>query len=58
MLEQVKDDPVAFERRKKFFEKLDSGDAEAIERWQSMQQRMQQGGGGGGPGPGRERPPQ
>ncbi|TAG32558.1 MAG: efflux RND transporter periplasmic adaptor subunit [Polaromonas sp.] len=54
MLEQVKDNPEALERRKKFFEKLDSGDAEAIERWQNMQQRMQQGGGG----PGRERPPQ
>ena len=60
MLEQVKDNPEALERRKKFFEKLDSGDAEAIERWQNMQQRMQQGGGGGGggSGPGRERPPQ
>ena len=59
MLEQVKDNPEALERRKKFFEKLDSGDAEAIERWQNMQQRMQQGGGGGGgTGPGRERPPQ
>ena len=56
MLEQVKDNPEALERRKKFFEKLDSGDAEAMERWQSMQQRMQQGGGGGGSG--RERPPQ
>ena len=55
MLEQVKDNPEALERRKRFFEKLDSGDAEAIERWQGMQQRMQQGGGGG---PGRERPPQ
>ena len=59
MLEQVKDNPEALERRKKFFEKLDSGDAEAIERWQGMQQRMQQGGSfGGGGGPGRERPPQ
>ena len=60
MLEQVKDNPEALERRKKFFEKPDSGDAEAIERWQNMQQRMQQGGGGGGggSGPGRERPPQ
>jgi len=56
MLEQVKDNPEALERRKKFLEKLDSGDAEAIERWQTMQQRMQQGGGGGGQG--RERPPQ
>lgn len=64
MLEQVKDNPEALERRKKFFEKIDSGDAEALERWQGMQQRMQQGGGqgfgagGGGGGPGRERPPQ
>ena len=53
MLEQVKDNPEALERRKKFLKKIDSGDAEALERWQSMQQRMQQGG-----GPGRERPPQ
>jgi multidrug efflux system membrane fusion protein len=61
MLEQVKDNPEALERRKKFLEKIDSGDAEALERWQSMQQRMQQGGGqgfGAGGGPGRERPPQ
>ena len=61
MLEQVKDNPEALERRKKFFEKLDSGDAEALERWQGMQQRMQQGGGQGfgpGGGQGRERPPQ
>jgi multidrug efflux system membrane fusion protein len=54
MLEQVKDNPEALERRKAFFEKLDIGDAEAIERWQSMQQRMQQ----GAAGQGRERPPQ
>jgi multidrug efflux system membrane fusion protein len=61
MLEQVKDNPEALERRKRFLEKIDSGDAEALERWQSMQQRMQQGGGqgfGAGGGPGRERPPQ
>ena len=50
MLDQVKDNPEALERRKKFLEKLDSGDAEAIERWQGMQQRMLQGGGPGGPG--------
>jgi multidrug efflux system membrane fusion protein len=53
MLDQVKDNPEALERRKKFLEKLDSGDAEALERWQAMQQRMQQGG-----GQGRERPAQ
>ena len=65
MLEQVKDNPEALERRKRFLEKLASGDLEALERWQSMQQRMLQGGGPGGPGgpssgggPGRERPPQ
>ena len=61
MLDQVKDNPEALERRKKFFEKLDSGDAEALERWEGMQQRMQQGGGqglGAGSGQGRERPPQ
>ena len=46
MLEQVKDDPVAFERRKKFFEKLDSGDAEALQRWQAMAERRRPGGGG------------
>ena len=53
MLEQVKDNPEALERRKKFLERLESGDAEALERWQSMQQRLQQGG-----GPGGGRPPQ
>ncbi len=68
LLEQVKDNPEALERRKRFLERLDSGDAEAIERWQNMQQRMLQGGGQGRPGgvgnagsPGgqtRERPPQ
>ena len=65
MLEQVKDNPEALERRKRFLEKLASGDPEALERWQSMQQRMLQGGGPSGPGgpgsgggPGRERPPQ
>jgi membrane fusion protein, multidrug efflux system len=48
MLDQIKDDPVAFERRKKFFEKLDSGDAEALQRWQAMAERRRQGGGAGG----------
>ena len=52
MLESVKDNPEALERRKRFLERLDSGDAEAIERWQSMQQRAQQGGGPGGGGGG------
>lgn len=61
MLEQVKDNPEALDRRKRFLEKLDSGDVEAIDRWQGMLQRMQQGGapgGQGGAGQGRERPPQ
>ena len=60
MLEQVKDNPEALERRKRFLEKLDSGDPEALQRWQSMQQRQQQGGDGSGPaGQGsRERAPQ
>ena len=47
MLDQLKDDPVAFERRKKFFEKLDSGDAEALQRWQAMADRRRPGGAGG-----------
>ena len=51
MLEQVKDDPVALERRKKFIEKLDNGDPEALDRWQAMVQRMQGGGQGGGARP-------
>ena len=55
LLDQVKDNPEALERRKKFLEKLDTGDAQALERWQGMQQRMQQGGDEGG-GQGRERP--
>ncbi len=46
MLERVKDDPVALERRKRFFELLDKGDPEALERWKGMAQRGQ---GGGGP---------
>ena len=41
MLEQVKDDPVALERRKRFFDKLDSGDPEALERWRGMQQKRE-----------------
>ena len=53
MLEEVKDDPVALERRKKFIEKLDNGDPEALDRWQAMVQRMQ-----GGRQSGGERPAQ
>ena len=51
MLEQVKDDPVALERRKKFIEKLDNGDPEALDRWQAMVKRRQDGGQGGGERP-------
>ena len=57
MLEQVKDDPVALERRKRFFEMLDNGEPEALDRWKAMVLRRQQGGGQGG-GQGGERPPQ
>ena len=39
MLAQVKDDPAALERRQRFLEKLDQGDAEAIARWRGMQER-------------------
>ena len=44
MLERVKDDPVALERRKRFFELLDKGDPDALERWKGMAQRIQGGG--------------
>ncbi|MBC7610167.1 MAG: efflux RND transporter periplasmic adaptor subunit [Polaromonas sp.] len=43
MLAQVKDDPVALERRQKFFEKLDQKDPEAIARWRTMMERRAQG---------------
>lgn len=48
MLEQIKDDPVALERRKRFFQLLDSGDPEALERWRGIVERRQGGGQGGG----------
>ncbi len=51
MLEQFKDDPVALERRKRFFEMLDKGDPEALERWKNIVQRRQSGGQGGGERP-------
>jgi len=44
MLDRVKDDPVALERRKRFFALLDKGDPEALERWKGMAQRSQSGG--------------
>ena len=43
MLAQLKDDPVALERRQKFFEKLDQKDPEAIARWRTMMERRAQG---------------
>ena len=49
MLEQVKDDPVALERRKRFFENLDKGEPDALDRWKAIVQRRQAGGQGGGP---------
>ena len=64
MLEQVKDDPVALERRKRFFENLDKGEPEALDRWKSIVQRRQgnsQGNNQGssqGNNQGGERPPQ
>jgi multidrug efflux system membrane fusion protein len=45
MLDAVKDDPEQLERRKRFLAAIDSGDPQAVERWQQMQQRRQQGGG-------------
>lgn len=57
MLEQVKDDPVALERRKRFLQMLDNGEPEALDRWQAMVLRRQQGSGQGG-SQGGERPPQ
>ena len=47
-LEQVKDDPEALERRKRLLAQIDQGDAQALERWQSILERRRQGGGGGG----------
>jgi multidrug efflux system membrane fusion protein len=41
MLAQVKDDPVALERRQRFLAQLDKGDPEAIARWRTMENRRQ-----------------
>jgi len=52
MLDAVKDDPEQLERRKKFLEALDKGDAAALERWQRMGERRREGRGAGtGPSP-------
>ncbi|MFI5446262.1 efflux RND transporter periplasmic adaptor subunit [Polaromonas sp. UC242_47] len=44
MLDQVKDDPVALERRQRFFEQLDRGDPAAQARWRDMMEKRRQGG--------------
>lgn len=44
MLDKLKDDPVGLERRKKFLERLDAGEPEALARWKSMSERRQQDG--------------
>jgi len=45
LLDAVKDDPEQLERRKRFLEALDRGDAAALERWQQMAARRREGGG-------------
>jgi len=47
LLDQAKDDPEQLERRKRFLEALDRGDAAALERWQQMAARRREGGGSG-----------
>jgi multidrug efflux system membrane fusion protein len=42
MLAQVKDDPAALERRKRFLEQIDKGDPDALARWQSMKDSRRQ----------------
>jgi len=42
-LERVKDDPEALARRKALLAKIDSGDAEALVRWQQILERQRQG---------------
>jgi multidrug efflux system membrane fusion protein len=43
MLDQVKDDPAALERRQRFLAALDAGDPAALERWRSMREKRQGG---------------
>jgi multidrug efflux system membrane fusion protein len=45
MLDAVKDDPEQLERRKRFLDALDRGDAAALERWRQMAARRGEGGG-------------
>lgn len=42
MLAQVKDDPAALARRKRFLELIDQGDPAALARWQSMKDSRRQ----------------
>jgi len=44
MLDAAKDDPEQLERRKRFLEALDHGDASALQRWQQMATRRREGG--------------
>ena len=44
MLDQVKDDPEALERRQRFLAAIDAGDPAALERWRSMREKRQGGG--------------
>ena len=44
MLDAAKDDPEQLERRKRFLEALDRGDAAALQRWQQMATRRREGG--------------
>jgi len=43
LLDAVKDDPEQLDRRKRFLEALDRGDAAALERWQQMARRREGG---------------
>lgn len=45
MLDAVKDEPEQLERRKRFLEALDRGDAAALQRWQQMAARRGEGNG-------------
>jgi membrane fusion protein, multidrug efflux system len=45
MLDAAKNDPEQLERRKRFLDALDHGDAAALARWQQMGARRRDGGG-------------
>ena len=44
-LESAQDKPEQLERRKRLLEAIDRGDAQALERWRTMQQRRRDGAG-------------